>query len=207
MLRRLLDKLQGVGPQVDPSPLPPPRTYADLFDMMRYDRSMDLMPYAIGLRPRPPLIDPSGPEPTFVLLDTDAEVKAFMATFNEPIEFDRPGVISWEPLLRWNDTPSALMADTVLVSFAYPDDETQGWPFLQLFAVPPAMFMAGKIRPQDTVRGRYNFRQFSPEEKERYVRELSDARAQAGGVDVFIGGKMPISMVEMLNSRKSGDDQ
>lgn len=186
---------------------PPAPTYADMFEIMRYDRGMDVMPYAIGLRPRPPLTDPSGPEPTFVLLDSGVEVEAFMAAFNGPMAFDRPDVISWEPLLRWNETPSTLMADTVLVSYAYPDDETQDWPFLQLFAVPPAMFAAGKARPEDTVRGRYNFRQFPPEEKGRYVRELSEARAKAGGTDVFINGKLPVSLVDLLNPRKPGSDQ
>lgn len=53
-----------------------------MFEIMRYDRGMDVMPYAIGVRLRPPLTDPSGSEPTFVLLDSDVEVEEFMAAFN-----------------------------------------------------------------------------------------------------------------------------
>lgn len=70
-----------------------------MFEIMRYDRGMDVMPYAIGVRLRPPLTDPPGSEPTFVLLDSDVEVEEFMAAFNGPVAFDRPGAISWEPLL------------------------------------------------------------------------------------------------------------
>ena len=143
-----------------------------------------------------------------LLLENRSWLQQWEATSpNGPVAFDRPDVISWEPLLRWNATPSALMADTVLVSYAYPDDETQDWPFLQLFAIPPAMFAAGKAKAEDTVRGRYNFRQFPPEQKDQYVRELSEARAKAGGTDVFINGKLPVSLVDLLNPRKPGSDQ
>lgn len=188
------------------SPRPAP-TYADMFEIMRYDRGMDVMPYAIAYRLKPPFVDPTGPEPSFALLDTEAEIDAFMDVLHSPIVVEPSGKPAWPPLQQWNETPSALMADTVLVSFAYPDDETQDWPFLQLFAVPPAMFAAGKARPENTVRGRYNFRQFPPEEKGRYVRELSDARAKTGGTDVFISGKVPVSLVDLLNPRKPGSDQ
>jgi len=69
------------------------------------------------------------------------------------------------------------------------------------------MFAAGKARSENTVRGRYNFRQFPPEEKDPYVRALSEARAKAGGTDVFINGKLPVSLIDLLNPRKSGSDQ
>ncbi len=53
------------------------QTYADVFEVMRYDRASDVLPYAIAYRPKPPHLDPSGPEPYFALLDSEAEFEAF----------------------------------------------------------------------------------------------------------------------------------
>lgn len=200
MLRRLIDKLRRVHPEADQSPLPP-LTYADLFEIMRYDRCADTMPYMIGFRPKPPLVDPTGPEPNFAILDTDVEVEDFMRAFNGPIPIDPPGVVSVVPLLQWNEAPSALMAQMLFMSFYHPDDETQGWPFLQVFALSPDVFARGDIKPEQTARGRYGFQQFPPEDKERYAREFHEARADGPGGDIYIGGKLPFSMIDMLNPR------
>jgi len=177
-----------------------------MFEIMRYDRGMDVMPYAIGVRLRPPLTDPSGSEPTFVLLDSDVEVEEFMAAFNGPVAFDRPGAISWEPLLRWNDAEHAYGGyGPCLLRLSRRRDAKLALP--ATLRCPTRMFAAGKARSENTVRGRYNFRQFPPEEKYPYVRELSEARAKAGGTDVFINGKLPVSLVDLLNPRKPGSDQ
>ena len=158
------------------------------------------MPYMIGFRPKPPLVDPTGPEPNFAILDTQAEVEDFMRIFNGLITVDPPGVVTIGPLMRWNEAPSALMAQMLIMSFYHPNDKTQGWPFLQVFALPPDIFAHGDVRPDQTARGRYNFRQFPPEDKEQYAREFHDARADRPG-DIHIGGKLPFSMIEMLNPR------
>lgn len=201
MLHRLLEMLRGPKGVPEPSAFSTPTTYADLFELMRYDRGMDVMPYMIGFRPKPPLVDPSGPEPNFAILDTDAEVADFMATFSGPIPGDPTGAVSVTPLLSWNERPSALMAQLMVTSFYHPDDENAGWPFLQVFALPADAFASGEIRPEQTARGRYNFRQFPPEDKERYAIELHEARARKEGGDILIGGKVPFSVVEAFNPR------
>lgn len=201
MFRRLLKRLHGSETVPEPSASPAPTTYADLFELMRYDRAMDVMPYMIGFRPKPPLVDPDGPEPNFAILDTDTEVADFMATFAGPIPDDPTGAVSITPLLRWNEAPSALMAQLMVTSFYHPEDENAGWPFLQVFALPADAFAAGTIRPDQTARGRYNFRQFPPEDKERYAIELHEARARKGGGDILVGGKVPFSVADAFNPR------
>lgn len=201
MFRRLRDMLHGSKKAPEPSGPPSPTTYADLFELMRYDRGMDAMPYMIGFRPKPPLIDPTGPEPNFAILDTDAEVADFLATFAGPISLGPTGAVSVTPLLSWNEAPSAIMAQLMVTSFYHPDDENAGWPFLQVFALPADAFASGEIRPDQTARGRYNFLQFPPEDKERYAIELHEARAKSAGGDIFISGKVPFSVVDALNPR------
>lgn len=177
-------------------------TYADLFEMVRYDRGMDVMPYAIAYRPKPPLTDPTGPEPCFTLLDSEAEVGAFLSVFNGPALIE-VGAVSVAPLLRWNDQPSGLMADSFIAAFYYPDDETAGWPELIVSAYSPGM-IAGKLPgTAELARGRYAFEQFEQGGKHRYVERL--AALQTSGPKVFIDGKVPFSMVDMLNPRQPGN--
>lgn len=202
MVRRLLEILGWSKAVSAPSIPPTPTNYADLFELMRYDRGMDVMPYMIGFRPKPPLVDPTGAEPNFAILDTDAEVADFLTTLAGPILADSTGAVSVTPLLSWNDRPSALMAQLMVTSFYHPDDENAGWPFLQVFALPADAFASGAIRPHQTARGRYNFRQFPPEDKERYAIELHEARARKGGSDILIGGEVPFSVVDAFNPRR-----
>ena len=204
MIRRLLEILGWSKTVSEPSVPPAPTTYADLFELMRYDRGMDVMPYMIGFRPKPPVVDPTGSEPNFAILDTDAEVADFLATFAGPILDDPTGSVSVTPLLSWNEKPSALMAQLMVTSFYHPDNENAGWPFLQVFALSADAFASGEIRPDQTARGRYNFRQFPPEDKERYAIELHEARARKDGGDILICGKVPFSVVDVFNPR-SGD--
>ena len=128
MIHRLL-KILGWSKAVPQPSLPPaPTAYSDLFELMRYDRGLDVMPYMIGFRPKLPLVDPTGPEPNFAILDTDAEVADFLTTFAGPILADPTGAVSVTPLLSWNEKPSALMAQLMVTSFYHPDDENAGWP-------------------------------------------------------------------------------
>lgn len=87
---------------------PPDPTYADMFEIMRYDRGMDVMPYAIAYRLTPPFVDPTGPEPSFALLDTEAEIDAFMDVLHSPIVFEPSGKPAWPPLQQWHETPRPL---------------------------------------------------------------------------------------------------
>ena len=175
--------------------------YADLFEMMRYDRGMDVMPYAIAFRPKPPLVDPTGPAPCFTLLDNEAEVAAFLSVFNGPALI-QSGAVSDAPLMRWNDQPSVLMADSFIAAFYYPDDEAAGWPELIVSAYSPAM-IAGKLPgTAELARGRYAFEQFEPGGKHRYVDRL--AALPTSGPKVFIDSKVPFSMMDMLNPRRAG---
>lgn len=179
-------------------------SYADLFEIMRYDRGMDVMPYAIAYRPRPPLTDPTGPEPCFTLLDSDTEVGAFLSVFNRPALIES-GAVSVAPLLRWNDQPSALMADSFIAAFYYPEDENAGWPELIVSAYSPSMIVGKLPGTAELARGRYAFEQFEPGGKHRYVERL--AALPTSGPKVFIDGKVPFSMVDMLNPRRLGNDQ
>lgn len=176
-------------------------TYADVFEVMLYDRGMDVMPFAIGYRPRPPVVDLTGPEPSFALLDSEDEVSAFMAVLNEQIVIDEQGRVSTDPLGRWNATPSLLIAELPIYAFAYPDDETKNWPYLQLAAYPPQWLASRVVDKAQIARGRYGFRQFDPSEKPARVAELQEAMAKSAGVNVFIGGKVPFSVVDALNPR------
>ncbi len=193
-----------------PSAIPIELTYKDVFEVMRYNRGMDAMPYAVGYRPKPPVVDPTGPEPNFALLETAAEVEAFMAALNLPLVMephhgpDRPAVISLVPLAAWNEMPSSLMAELMLIGFYHPDDETKDWPLLQIFGLPPDMFISGVATSANTVRGRYNFRQFPPKDKEIYVAELQERRSNTGVSDIFIIGELPFSVLNALNPRVSG---
>lgn len=175
-------------------------TYADVFEVMRYDRASDVLPYAIAYRPKPPHVDPSGPEPHFALLDSEAEVEAFMEVLNDPLVFEPSGAIATAPLHQWNEKPTTLMAEVPFAAFYHPDDESQDWPVMQLFAVSPAMLAGGSCKPQDIARGRYAFRQFPASEKQLYVDET--VASQKAGPRVFINGKLPFSLVDVLNPRK-----
>ncbi len=192
MLRNLFAKRQA----------PPEPTYADMFEVMRYDRGMDVMPYAIAYRLKLPFLDATGPAPNFALLDTDAEIDAFMEVLHGPMIFEPSGKPVWPPLYRWNETPSALMAEPFISAFYHPDDENTGWPELIVSAYPPAMFARGTHAVGELARGRYAFEQFQPGGKREYVEKL--AVLDVDGPRIFIDGKVPFSLVEMLNPRKPG---
>jgi len=88
------------NPFTKPKPTSSPNpTYTDMFEIMRYDRGMDVMPYAIAYRLKPPFVDPTGPEPNIALLDTEAEIDAFMDVLHSPIVFEPSGKPAW-PLLQ-----------------------------------------------------------------------------------------------------------
>lgn len=194
MLRNPFIKRDPTSPQ-DPA-------YADMFEVMRYDRGMDVMPYAIAYRLKPSFVDPTGPEPSFALLDTEAEIDTFMDALHSPIVFGPASEPAWPPLQQWNETPSALMAEPFISAFYYPDDETAGWPSLIVSAYPPSLVARGGPDVAELARGRYAFEQFQPADKHRYVEKL--AVLETSGPRVFIDGKVPFSMVEMLNPRKPG---
>lgn len=179
---------------------PPSWTYADVFEVMRYDRATDVMPFAVAYRPKPPHVDPSGPEPHFALLDSEAEVAAFTKVLNGPLVFEPSGAVATAPLHQWNEKPTTLMADVPVAAFYYPDDESQDWPLMQVVAASPAMLASGVYRPEDVARGRYAFRQFPASEKQRIVDEL--VASQAAGPRIFVNGKLPSGMTGVLNPRK-----
>lgn len=184
-------------------PTPPAApTYTDMFEVMRYDRGMDVMPYAIAYRLKPPFVDPTGPEPNFALLDTEHEIDAFMGMLNSPMTFEPSGKPAWPPLHQWNETPSLLMAEPFISAFYYPDDESAGWPELIVSAYPPAMLARGAHDVGELARGRYAFEQFKPGGKRHYVEKL--AALNTSGPRVFIDGKVPFSMIELLNRRQPG---
>lgn len=185
-----------------PSPPPATPTYADMFEVMRYDRGMDVMPYAVAYRLKPPFVDPTGPEPNFALLDTESEIEAFMDVLHSPMILQPSGKPVWPPLHRWNETPSALMAGSFISAFYYPDDENAGWPELIVSAYSPTMLTTGAYDVSEMARGRYAFEQFEPGGKQRYVEKL--AAIKTSGPRVFIDGKVPFSMVELLNPRHPG---
>ena len=183
-----------------PAPAPASQTYADVVEVMRYDRASDVMPFAVACRPKPPHVGAWGSEPYFALLDSEAEVAAFMEALNRPLVFELSGKVAMAPLHRWNGKPTTLMADVSITAFYYPDDESQGWPFMQLLAASPAMLASSVYRPEDIVRGRYAVRQFHPSEKQRLVDELM--ASQAAGPRIFVNGKLPSGMASVLNPRK-----
>lgn len=184
------------------SSFPENATYANTIDIMRYDRGMDVMPFAIAYRLKPPFIDPIGPEPYFALLDTDAEIDAFMDVLHSRVIVDPSGKPVWPPLSRWNEIPSALMAEPFIAHFYLPDDESAGWPELIVSAYSPSMLASGMHDVGELARGRYAFEQFKPGGKRVYVEKL--ASLNIDGPSVFIDGKLPFSMVEMLNPRRPG---
>ena len=193
MLRNLFAKRR--------SPTPAP-TYADMFEVMRYDRGMDVMPYAIAYRLKPPFLDRSGSDPNFALLDTESEIEAFMDVLRRPMISQPSGVPVWPPLQQWNDAPSRLMAEPMISAFYYPDDEKAGWPELVVWAYSPAILATGQLKNAGLARGRYAFEQFPSSDKKRYV-EMA-AAIEVNGPRIFIDGKVPFSMVEMLNPRQPG---
>lgn len=182
------------------------RTYADVVEVMRYDRGMDVMPFAIAYRLKPPFVDPSGPEPNIALLDAEAEIDAFMEVLHSPIILGDRGKPAWPPLHQWNETPSGLMAEPFIAAFYHPDDENAGWPELIISAYSPTMLARGAHDVGELARGRYAFEQFQPGGKRAYVEKL--AALDIKGPLLFIDGKLPFSLVEMLNPRKpDGSDQ
>jgi len=175
-------------------------TYRDIFEVMRYDRGMDVMPYAYAYRPYNRALDPTGPEPNFTMLDTPAEVEAFLQALDQPLVYERPGVISPAPLDRWNQLPAQLSAAMTIAALYYPDDESKDWPFLQVVAVGPEQLASGHVKATDIARGRYAFRQFLPHEKRKIVEEMASRQDST----IFIEGKLPDGMANTFNPAPPG---
>lgn len=174
-------------------------TYADVFEVMRYDRATDVLPYAIAYRPKPPHVDPSGPEPHFALLDSEAEFEAFWDVMNGPLVFEPSGAVAVAPLNQWNEKPSRFTTELSLTSFYHPDDESQDWPVMWLRALTSAELVEGLLQPEDTKRGRYAVLQFPLSEKQRFMDQL--VASSSAGPLIFINGKVPGSVFNVLNPR------
>jgi hypothetical protein len=187
-----------------------PSTYADLFEVMHYGRPLDVLPYIISFRVRPPLVDPSGPEPYFVLLDTDEERTAFETALQSPLQGDSLGRLSLDPLLQWNEQPAQLTADELFTSPYYPPDDAIGWPFLWVVAFPsdarsgPAiegLRAAGEGQP---ARNRYEYRQMPMSERFAFMEQI----ARRGNLTILSGPEWKnFPFLEVMNRRPPGRSQ
>jgi hypothetical protein len=187
-----------------------PSTYADLFEVLHYGRPLDVLPYIISFRPRPPLIDPSGPEPYFVLLDTDEEQAAFEATLQSPLQGDSLGRLSLDPLLQWNEQPAQLTADELFHSPYYPPDDAIGWPFLWVVAFPSdartaqaidRLRAAGEGLPK---RNRYLDQQMPMSERAAFMDQI----AQIGNQTILSGPEWKdFPFLDVMNRRPRGRPQ
>jgi len=187
-----------------------PRTYADLLEVMHYGRPVDVLPYVISFRVRPPHIDPNGPEPYFVLLDTDEERAAFEAALQSPLQGDSLGRLSLDPLLQWNEQPAQLTADELFDSPYYPPDDAVGWPFLWVRALPSdartaeaidRLRAAGEGLP---ARNRYEYRQMPMSERFAFMEQI----AQSGNQTILSGPEWKdFPFLDIMNRRPRGRPQ
>jgi hypothetical protein len=187
-----------------------PSTYADLLEVMHYGRPVDVLPYLVSFRLRPPHIDPNGPEPYFALLDTDEERAAFEATLQSPLQGDSLGRLSLDPLLQWNEQPAQLTADELFHSPYYPPDHAIDWPFLWLVAFPSdarsghaidRLTAAGEELPE---RNRYLYQQMPMSERSAFMDQI----ARIGNQTILSGpGWKDFPFLDVMNRRPPGRSQ
>lgn len=140
--------------QVPVEPLP---RYADVFDVMRYEQPEGVPEFALpsvyAFRTKP-IVQTPDPRPSFAFLETADEIDAWHRVLAEVIVLNGDGHLSDLPLLRWNNIPSLLTSDDVIIATYAPAEEGEGWPSLVVQTHAPDADL-----PEKPARDRYYFEQ------------------------------------------------
>ena len=180
-----------------------PLLYSDVFEVMHYTSSVDVMPYPIGIRAKGVETAPDGEDTHFALLDSKAEVAEFQAMFDGEAEVVNGNEIHIDQLLAWNNKPSRLASDVALQEFSYPLDETKNWPFMVAFALPFDAFKDASLNPKDYARNRYHIHTYAPEQREEVLKNYHEMMAErtnnSMGPNIFVNGAIPYETNGVFN--------